>query len=180
MSYVRLIPLAFLVLAIGCASDKPVAHRPKTREPGKRLDARSIAIVSAATKVEVFRIDPMDGPHQRTPKLLGQNRIGGYLVTKQGTDPGADFIARLVDTLFDDSAYSDEFAKCYDPGVVYRVWKDDEALDVIICYRCHNAYIGPPTERANENVSLLGKRWSDLVDLAKQAFPNDPVFDELK
>lgn len=178
MNPMRRLPLlVVLVSLIGCAANAPVA---KKREPGQRLDARTIAVLSAPTKVEAFRLDWQDGPTWQTPKLPGQQRLNGYLVTKQGADPGLDFAGRLRDIVFDDSAFGEKLAICYDPGVAFRVWKDDQAVDVVICYLCHNAYIGPPSDAGKENCGISHRRWRDLVELAKQAFPNDADIQELK
>jgi hypothetical protein len=133
------------------------------------------SVLSDASKVEVFRLDPKAG---RKP---GEGRIGGWLITAQGKDQGSEFAAKLDDVLRDNRTFTDKWAKCYDPGVAFRAWRGNECVDVIICFKCSNFYYGPPTEFANENACFGGSpRKADLVKLAKESFPDDPAIQELK
>jgi hypothetical protein len=169
--FLPFLALVVLIGLLGCTA-KPAAKRPT---------AARFRILDEANKVEVFRLDPNDGPYNKKPKLPGQTRIGGYLVTAQGSDQGRDFAAKLAEILSDDATSTDEFVKCYDPGVAFRASHDGETLDIIICYMCENLYYGPPTDHADENLAFHGSpRRADLVRLAKQAFPNDAEIQGLK
>ena len=69
----------------------------------------------------------------------------------------------------------------FDPGVGFRVWKDDQAVEILICFGCNNLYCGPPTNRARENAAFgSSPRRSYLVRLAKEAFPDDKAIQRLK
>jgi hypothetical protein len=136
---------------------------------------RPSVILSHATRVEVFRLDPSDG---RKP---GEGRIGGWLITSQGEDQGPEFASDLSEILADDKTYTNNWAKCYDPGIAFRSWRDNDCVDVIICFRCGNLYYGRPTELAKENACFMSSpRASDLVQLAKRAFPHDQKIQALK
>ena len=52
----------------------------------------------------------------------------------------------------------------------------------MICFKCHNFYIGPLTDKpVMENASFSGSRnASRLLRLAKEAFPDDKEIHELK
>jgi hypothetical protein len=165
----RLLVLALCVPFLGCGSSR------------KGLDSQSASILTGATKVEVFRTDSQNGPHDQKQKKEGESRIGGYLVISQGKDQGKEFAARLADILSDKATYSTSFAKCFDPGVAFRIWKDEDALDVLICFKCDNFYYGPPTEKAKENGSLShSPNRAKVLRLAKEAFPDDKEIQELK
>ena len=161
--------LAFVpcLLLVGCADE---SSGPTT------------GVFAGATRVEVFRLwgDPDD---PKTPKpTADEKKISGFRVRAQGQDQGKAFAAKLAAIVEDKGAHSKAFAKCFWPGVAFRVWKDNEPIDVVICFVCHNLYCGPPTTtEARENISFydspLGAR---LVRLAKVAFPDDPEIQALK
>lgn len=163
MLFLRLWILLPFVVLIGCGGAAK-----------KHFDDRTIAILSGATKVEVFRTDGYNDIATAKEKKPDEKRMGGYLVTAQGQDQGKEFAAKLSKILFDDRTYSNARAKCFWPGVAYRVWKDQECIDVLICFKCDNLYCGPPIERTFENASFWDSPLrSELVGLAKQAFPED-------
>jgi hypothetical protein len=166
--------LAGLIALAGCTAN----HTPRGNcQSVSMLEWQSFSLGRPRSKY--FGWTRLMGPHAHKPNAQGVTRMGGYRVVIQGADKGKDFADKLADILFDEAAFNDEFAKCYDPGVGFRAWKDDEAIDVIICYKCHNAYIGAPKERVDENVAFSDARWRDLVRLAKDAFPNDPEIQAL-
>jgi hypothetical protein len=140
-----------------------------------RLDSRTAGIFFGATKVEVFRIDGRDNVVKPTPMKPGDPAVGGYAILAHGTDQGSEFAAKLGGVLADEKTYTDVSAKCFWPGVAFRVWKGAESVDVIICFKCQNFYLGPPTEQnVTENASFHGSsNASRLVRLAKEAFPDD-------
>jgi hypothetical protein len=143
-----------------------------------RLDRRTRAILVGASKVEVFRLD---GEGRRTPKAEGETRLGGYKVKARGEDLGPDFASRLATVLFDEATYTETYANCFWPGVGYRVWKGDEAAEVLICFRCDNLYWGPPSPEANVTGSFRDSPSRvKLVRLAKEAFPDDKEIQGLK
>jgi hypothetical protein len=138
------------------------------------VDAQTRAILAGATTVEVYRTDGMNRPRANKPCQAGELRIGGFLVTARGQDQGADFAARLAAVLSNPETYSDSRALCYNPGVAFRVKHGAEAVDVLICFRCDNFYLGPPTDHARETASFHDTHARRrLVQLAKEAFPED-------
>jgi hypothetical protein len=95
-------------------------------------------------------------------------------VTAQGKDQGKAFAAKLARILRDEKTYSTTFAACFTPGVAFRVWKEKDCVDVIVCFKCLNFYCGPTTEHATENASFVDTPASaGLARLAKAAFPGD-------
>jgi hypothetical protein len=154
----RPLVMVLLVAPLGCGKTKSPLH-PQTE-----------AVLTGATKVEVFRINGRED----APKSRGKNGICGYPIISRGKDQGPEFAAKLADILTDGRSYSKTYAHCFEPGVVFRVWKGEEVIDVVICYKCDNFYCGPPVKTALEN----GSFWHSpakprLVRLAKEAFPDD-------
>lgn len=159
-----LIPVTLLFL-LGCGASKA------------RLDNRSASILAGATKVEVFRIDgrgPND-PTRAPPIKPGDPTVDGYAILARGKDQSQEFATKLTEILTDPKTYTDNFVNCYWPGVAFRVWKGEDSVDILICFKCGNFYIGPPThERVMENASFReSPNTGRLVRLAKEAFPDD-------
>jgi hypothetical protein len=145
------------------------------------LDDRTRAILAGATRVEVFRLDPSGLARGREARSEGERRFAGYLVTAQGEDQGRGFARRLWGVLSDGRTYTDGFVHCFEPGVGFRVWKGEEAVDVLLCFVCKNFYCGPPKDHPRENGSFNGSpRRADLVRLAQEAFPDDKEIQGLK
>jgi hypothetical protein len=146
------------------------------------LDWRTRVILNGATKVEVFRIDGGDAGRDARVFTPGDGVMDGYRITAQGTDQGPEFAARLAGMLTDRWGYSLTGVKCYNPGVAFRVYKGEERVDVVICFKCSNLYVGPPSDRpARENKSFDGTSAGPrLLQLAKEAFPDDKDIQDLK
>jgi hypothetical protein len=138
-----------------------------------RLDSRSQSILNGATKVEVFRIDGA-GLVEMNHKITDPRSIDGFRVINQQADRGREVAEKLASILSKKDSYSDDYYKCFWPGVAFRVWKDDDALDVLICFKCNNLYCGPPIKSTFENASFLGTpARARLIELAKECFPED-------
>jgi hypothetical protein len=153
-------------------------HRARLRtHSAPRPDSRSLKLLKNATRVEVFRIyDKTDPDIKEKPQLLDNLSVSGFPVWAQGKDQGNDFASRLAEVLNDKQTYTDVFVRCFWPGVAFRAWKDDEYIDIVICFKCENLYCGPPREENSTagNVSFFRTPARPrLVQLAKEAFPDD-------
>jgi len=170
MMPVRLIALASILLLVGCGRGKD------------RFDSPTKDILTNATKVEVFRIAGEEHPDQPLPAAEANKRIGGFRVIAQGPDLGNEFAYKLAEVLFDKTTWTEDFAKCFWPGIAFRIWKNNEAVDVLICFKCDNLYCGPSSDKGvRENASFWhSPRRTDLLRLAKEAFPDDQEIQALE
>jgi hypothetical protein len=153
----------FVLCLPGCQSAQGTA----------RLGRRSVDILSAATKVEVFRLDGRRQPGDWQPKP-GETSLCGFPITARGPDQGEAFARKLADLLLDERTHTRETAACFLPGIGFRVWRGEDSVDVLICFLCDNFYCGPTRPAARETASFLGSPQRPLlVRLAKEAFPDD-------
>jgi hypothetical protein len=168
MTALRLLVLSCPVRLIGCGAGKG------------RLDGRTKTVLAEATKVEMFRLDGKEADSLDPPRP--GKRLAGFLVTEQGPDQDGEFARKLLGILSDEKTYTDKFAKCFWPGVAFRVWREEECVEVLICFLCDNFYCGPPVKgRARENATFKDSpRRADLVRLAKEAFPDDKEIQAFK
>jgi hypothetical protein len=91
----------------------------------------------------------------------------------------------IADVLSDPDQYHRDDARCFMPGVAFRVWHEGayegENIDVLICFFCDNVYCGSPNGPERKTASFFGSpRRRDLVRLAKEAFPDDKDIQALK
>jgi hypothetical protein len=140
----------------------------------KQLPEAAQEILSGATRVECFRIDP---------RTSGKGEhIDGYVVTATAEEQGRDFAAKLAAALKDEKSYGDP-ARCFFPGVGFRAWKGKESVDVVICYLCSNFYVVARDENGKEvaRTPYIGFQCNRaaFVELAKAAFPEDPAIQQL-
>jgi hypothetical protein len=149
---------------------------PPSDKVKRFLGDKTAEIVEKATRVEVFRINS-----QRTNEP-GDKYIAGYKITAKGKKQGMKFAAKVRAALFDEKTYLGQSARCYEPGVAFRVWHGEEAVEVIICFRCTNFEVlrkGAPLT-AERNLFGFGPGLQPFLALAQEALPNDRVIQSLK
>ena len=148
--------------------------------PNKGLGEAAQKILAGATRVECFRIDPRTTA-KADDKPAGKH-IDGYPIASTAKEQGREFATKLADVLNDKKSYGPP-ARCFFPGVGFRAWKDKDSVDVIICYACSNFYTvtrnAEGKEVARTQLAGFGANWAAFVQLAKDAFPDDPAIQKL-
>jgi hypothetical protein len=170
-------------LAVCLVATATGADKAPSKEVKERLGDKTIAILQGATRVEVFRIDPDESAKRA-------KRIGGYAITVTGKEQNKEFTGKLADVLLDDGTYVGDQAKCFEPGVAFRLWKDKESVEVVICFHCANLKL---TAKGANGDALDGGdskkiggfggdkgSYGSLAKLAKEAFPDDKDIQALK
>jgi len=133
------------------------------------------AVLREGTRVEVFRV----APEQPRSPTAGP-KIGRYPVLAQGKDLGANFAARLADVLI---GHPDLEKKCgIQPGVAFRVWRGDQCVEVLVCFKCDVLAMHLGTGDWDWTSDMLrdfsGSR-AKLLALCKEVLPDDPVIQGL-
>jgi hypothetical protein len=154
----------------------PVA---RGEDPKQGLPEGTLKMLSGATQVECFRIDPRTSEKDGGK---GDKQIDGYPITAPAKEQGADFAGKLTAALKDEKSYGPP-ARCFFPGVGFRVWKDKESVDVVICYMCSNFYTvtrdADGKEVSRSQMAGFQKNWAAFLQLAKAAFPDDAAIQKL-
>lgn len=146
------------------------------------------AIFAGATKVESFRLFGRDDE-----KPIGRTKNFAYFAT--GTTQDNRFAARLAAIILDAKTYpwpGQSTKQCYfDPGVAFRVWKNAEFVDTIICFHCNQLAVlenNPKVPQSSIGSSLEGRFYvagdfdfarPQLLALVKETFPADPQMQAL-
>lgn len=137
-----------------------------------------ISILKGATRVEVFRLAPEE-VHKPTT-----NAIEGYPILATGKEQGQAFAARLTSILLGKGVTQNEMKCGLQPGVAYRLWKDDRAVEVLVCFKCNVLWPHIVGEKWKEQ---LWWEWQDFdtvraesLALTKEAFPNDKEIQQLR
>ena len=158
-----------------------VAADKKTPEPPKKvkelLGDKATAILAKATRVQAFRISA-----EETGKV-GDDYIAGHRITAKGKKLGEEFAEKMTKTLFDEKTYDGQSAKCFEPGVAFRVWAGKEAVEVIICFRCTNFQVQVMGEKKDSDEVRefgFGPGLEPFLALAREAFPDDREIQGLK
>ncbi len=173
--------LGMVYLASGCMAEKAEAPSERVK---KFLSPRAVEILGGAAKAQVFRVDPKDHADPAKLKEGDVPRIGGYKITASGKEQGKEFAAKVTAILFNDRTYLFNLAKgcIFDPGVAYRLWKDKDYVDVLLCFSCDELEVFVKNAdgtlyRAHEDFDPMR---AELVKLAKEAFPDDQQIQALK
>jgi len=158
------------------------------KEDFNQRKVAAAAIFEGATKVESFRMVPM---HTHTSvKPIG--RIDGFSYSAVGLTKDHDFATRLGSIVLNPQAITRSSKLCaFNPTVGLRVWKNNQSVTVIICFHCAQLMIleNDPEVPIN-NIGGVKGRFRigglfdqfrpELVALAEEVFPNDPVIQSLK
>jgi hypothetical protein len=159
-----LIIVLALTLMSGC--DAPQGDRLS-----RTVSASGADILKGATRVEVFRVDP-----NRDRTKDAKANIGGYGVISTGKEQGETFARRLADILLGNSVTTN-VKKCgLQPVVAYRLWKDKQSLEVLVCFRCDVLWphvvgeMGTPGPYEYQDFDPVRAK---LLALTKEAFPDD-------
>jgi hypothetical protein len=167
-----------LVLALPCLAAKPPSTRVKNFLGDKAVD-----VLSAADRVEVYRIQGFRPDPQKKPDDKAE-KIGGYMVLAKGKEQGKEFAGRLREVLFNDKTYLFDVAKLciFDPGVAFRMRKGEVTVEVLLCFSCDEVLVltsegGKVARRSHEDVDPMR---AVLVKLAKEALPDDKDIQALK
>lgn len=132
-------------------------------------------ILRHADRVEVFRVSP------KRAEQPGSDTIGGYPIIAVGKEQGPEFAARLGEVLRSWGVARSSKKCAFEPGVAFRVWRGDRALEVLVCFKCDDLWphvVGEPGTLSEEWLEFDATR-PDLVALAKEAFPDDPKIQAL-
>jgi ankyrin repeat protein len=138
--------------------------------PDLPLPAAAWAIVSEATTVDTFRVDP---EHQQRLPL---HHIGGYAITSVGSVQPQAFADRIAHLLLDHRTYMGEPNMCgFQPGVAFRLHADTKKVEILLCFHCHEALLSIHDEaKKHEPFGIyFGRQYGNFVKLAQAAFPTD-------
>ena len=168
-------PLSVSFLLVGLTLVAAEDTKP-TDQVKKHLGEATIAVLQGATKVEAFRIEP-------EPEKLDGSLIGGYPIKATGKQQNKEFAARLTTVLLDEKTLFGRQAKCFEPGIAFRLWKDKESVEVMICFDCKNLRLDTRNADGKQVKSTTGAFGPDiqpLLKLAKEAFPDDKEIQAIK
>ena len=157
----------------------------------KDLGEKTIAILSGATKVEVFRLDKLPGP-DTTPKTIGIDKMQ-FTITATGKEMDKVFAAKVRALLFDKATRTLSGASGFRGDIALRLWKNKESVTVIVDYEGSQFLVvagdaeGKQTYIAYggflfnakgnfDDGTLFGK----VKALAVEAFPDDAKLKALK
>ena len=123
--------------AVSAAAPPELPERKLSRNLDELWTTQGMAILKGATRVEAFRVDP-----SREAKA-NDAWIGGYVISATGKEQGKEFAAKLSAVLLSPTTYSFLNRKrcMFDPGVAYRFWKDQEVVEVTVCFHCDDLMV---------------------------------------
>jgi hypothetical protein len=157
----------------------------------KDLGKRTIAILSGATRVEVFRLgkQPLPKPKDNTIGLDGLQ----WPIKATGKEQGAAFAAKVRAFLFDEATRKPSGAGGARGWVAFRLWKDKESVTVVVDFEGMHLYIVTRDAEGKQIRTALGGFLFDakggidkgglfarIKALAREAFPNDTEIRALK
>jgi hypothetical protein len=134
--YYTLPALALALLASGRSQPSAWAQdkRPEAvkvpEKVKKDLGERAVAILSGATKVEVFRLEKWPG-QKATPKTLGADKLQ-WTITATGKQKDKEFAAKVQALLFDEVTRTPSGASGFRGDVAFRLWKEKESVTVVV------------------------------------------------
>ena len=129
------------------------------------------SILKGVNRVEVFRVGSEELPEGSTEKALG-----GYPILAMGKEQGASFASRLSKVLRSEGVIDNEYKCGLEPGVAFRLWNGDRAVEVLDCFKCNILWpyvVGPPDAATQHERKNFSRVRAELLALSKEAFPDD-------
>jgi hypothetical protein len=143
--------------------------------------AAAFNTMARATRVEDYRIDPASNNVGFKIGDFNDRSVGivGYSIIQRGPDLSTEQTRRLSSFLKDPRGYCGRvFCGPISPGVAFRFVADGHIFTILVCFRCHEwefwldrEYLGRDTFSALQ---------PELLTLARELFPNDPVVAGIK
>ncbi len=153
--------------------------------PRLHLGYQADSILDGATRVEIFRVMSEIEAHSSEPGHPSRKfsptaaKVDYCYITATGKEQGPEFAKEIAAILLDEGTYTHDTLSCTTlPGVVFRVWKGSQSLDVVLCFHCGEMYTITRDANGKETPGvytlMAGNSRSGFARLAKQAFPSDP------
>jgi hypothetical protein len=148
------------------------------------LGEQTVAILSGATKVDVFRLDKKIAL-KATPKTIGADQLQ-FMITATGKERDKEFVAKVRAVLFDEATRELSGASGFRGDVAYRLWKEKESVTVIIDFQGSQFLVVPRDADGKEGKVAFGgfllnpKLFKGVKELAVTAFPDDAKLKALK
>ncbi len=141
------------------------------RLPQQALGAETLALLDNVQKVETFRLSS-------DVKDVERRQISDYPLKYKGNAQGQAFARRIANILRKPQTYwgSNDTTCIVDPGVAYRLWSGRRCVELMICFHCGQMLIATKNETGQVTHFAYTEFASvrpELIELAKQAFPND-------
>jgi hypothetical protein len=143
---------------------------------------RAARVLAAPDRVEAYRVSGVRGYSPTSAPAERPAGMAGYPITATGRNQSKDFGARLGAVLLDDKTYEWNMAKgcMFDPGVAFRLWKGEESVVVLICFKCDEVGIAPDDSVKGLRIKDADPGILALRRLAQEAFPDDVEIQQLK
>jgi hypothetical protein len=110
-----------------------------------------------------------------------EGSIGGYPIVATSAPLGPEFASRLSTVLRSWGVSKGSQKSAFEPGVAFRVWDGDRALDVLLSFESDSVWIHAvgDTGASDDDVLDFAPVRSDLVALVKEAFPDNSKIQSL-
>ncbi len=148
-----------------------------------RLGYPANRILQGATRVEPLRVISLTETLSTEPDHTARAfrptdpMVDDCYIIARGKGRGRAFANRIADVLLDEGTYTIAEAGCETlPGIIFRIWKGAESLDVVLCFHCGEMYTvtHDASGKPGQGVYTLmaGHSRRAFVTLSKESFPN--------
>lgn len=130
----------------------------------------ALGILEGADRVETFRVLP------ERDETVGANVIDGYPVVRTGPAKDAAFAERILAQLKHEDTEPNDLECAFVPHDAFRVWKEKEHVDVLICFHCEQVQVTCFPPKAADPIRALGDfegKSGPWFKLCREAFPDD-------
>ena len=171
------------------AADLTLRRVPTFEKIKVLLGSDAIGFLGEATRVQAFRVGSPDdvwnfdqGP---IPQALSHSfpRMDGWFLLGTAKEPSRVLAQKLRQILLDGSYLQIRILCITRPGVIFRLWKGSQSLDVLLCFHCGEMYtvMRDSTGKAKLGIYIVmgGDTKSSFARLAKEAFPDDTTIQAL-
>jgi hypothetical protein len=175
------------------AEDDPPREANVPAKVVQDLGKEAVAVLSGATRVEVFRLEKRPvAPGQKAKNTIGLDGLQ-FPIAATGKEQDAKFAAKVRGVLFDKATRRSSGAGGVSGWVAFRLWKEKESVTVVVDFEGSSLYIASRDAEGKQvkaaGGSFLfnakggfddGKLFARVKALAVEAFPDDAEIKALK
>ena len=146
------------------------------------LESNELEALRTPDRVESLPVESLLRSTDKTAVPTKTSLPGRFRIVPEPRPVPEALAAQLSRLLLARSSYADYYTMCiFDPGIVFRFWKGERAVDVLVCFHCGDLafQVAGASEALGAKLAFEPMR-AELARLVRASRPGDPRFENLE
>jgi hypothetical protein len=172
---------ANLVLLLGVAAQVGPYSWAEDSKVGAVLRSPDLEPIRSPDRVESLPVQSLLEAQHKDREPTPTSLPGRFRIVPEPMAVPETLVREVTRLFLSPESYTPYYKPCiFDPGVAFRFWKGQAAVDVLVCFHCRDLafqVVGSPNALAGK--LSFDPVASDLARLVRRARPEDPRFKNL-